>query len=211
MDPMETGFEERLSLIRKGDRRALTELLETFGPRVRERITPKIAGWLRASLDEDDVMQVTYLEAVTRIHLFTGGGASGFLAWLQRLAENNLIDAVRALEAAKRPDPRRKVAPRSGGDDSAIDLVELLGATYTTPSRDAANREAKSFLDTALAKLPPDYQRVLRLYDLQGRSVDEVAHEMGRSAGAVFMLRARAHDRLREALGSESQFFSVRS
>ena len=49
---------------------------------------------------------------------------------------------------------------------------------------------------------------MIRLYDLEGRPIAEVAAEMGRSSGAVHMLRARAHDRLRELLGPESAFFT---
>jgi len=86
--------------------------------------------------------------------------------------------------------------------------VELLGATYTTPSRAAARREADSFIEQALAKIPSDYADVIRLYDLEQRPIAEVAQHLGRTEGAVYMLRARAHDRLREALGTESMFFS---
>ncbi|MBX3363265.1 MAG: sigma-70 family RNA polymerase sigma factor [Phycisphaeraceae bacterium] len=207
----ESEFEEFLGRARGGDRASLMRLLEVFGAVVRERISQKIAPWMRTTLDEDDVMQVTYVEAVTRLGRFEGGGVKGFTAWLHRLAENNLIDAVRAMEAAKRPNPRKKVSPAAHADESHLGLVELLGATFTTPSRDAAKREAKGFLDAALSRLPPDYQRVIRLYDLQGRSIEEVCTEMGRSQGAVFMLRARAHDRLKETLGSESRFFSIPS
>jgi DNA-directed RNA polymerase specialized sigma24 family protein len=38
--------------------------------------------------------------------------------------------------------------------------------------------------------------------------VEEVAKGLGRSKGAVHMLRARAYDRLKELLGSTSLFFS---
>lgn len=190
-----------------GDRESLVRLLEEFGGVVRSRIAPKVKGAFQSSFDPDDVMQVTYLEAVTRFSRFEGGGASGFLAWLTRLAENNLRDAIRALEAAKRPNPHKRV--QQNRDESSLGLIELLGATYSTPSRVAATTEAKSFLDRALAKLPGDYEKVIRLYDLMGRSIAEVSQELGRSEGAVYMLRARAHDRLRELIGTESMFFTV--
>ncbi len=202
-------LEGLLRKARGGDRSALMSLLEHCGPRVRERIAPKIGGWLQAHLDADDVMQVTYLEVVLRLDKFTSGGVSGFMAWVTRLAENNLIDAVRALEASKRPSPRKQVsAARKPGGESYLGLVEMLGATYTTPSRDAAKEEAKGFLEIALEKLPPDYAKAIRMYDLEGCSIEEVGEALGRSQGAVYMLRARAHERLREAIGTESQFFS---
>jgi DNA-directed RNA polymerase specialized sigma24 family protein len=39
------------------------------------------------------------------------------------------------------------------------------------------------------------------MFDLEGRPVQQIASALQRSEGAVYMLRARAHDRLREILG----------
>ena len=207
------SIETLLEKARSGDRDALIGLLEANAGRVRARIGPKISPHLRSSIDEDDVMQVTYLEVVTRLDTFHGGGGSGFLAWMSRLAENNLIDAIRMLEADKRPNPRHRVGARGVDDDdsSAFALIDLIGVTVSTPSKDAAVREVREALSVVLAKLPPDYATVVRLYDLQGKSASEVAVELDRSEGAVYMLRARAHDRLRDLLPGESQFFSVGS
>jgi RNA polymerase sigma factor (sigma-70 family) len=192
-----------------GDEAALVRLLEVVGPVVRARIEPKMGRHVRASLEVDDLMQVTYIEAVTRIKGFTGGGAKGFLAWVSRIAENNLIDAARMIESAKRPDPRKRVTNRPG-EDSMVALVEAIGATYSTPSRVAARDELPGVFDRMLSQLPAAYAQVIRLYDLQGWSVKAVAEELGKSEGAVYMLRARAHDRLKEVMGSESRYFTPR-
>lgn len=93
-------------------------------------------------------------------------------------------------------------------EESFVALVEVLGATSTTPSRVAARDEAGELMRETLEQLPPDYARVITLYDLQGKAPSDVAQEMGRTQGAVFMLRARAHDRLKDLLGPESRFFS---
>ncbi len=192
----------------KGDQRSLVSLLEQLGPKVRAKLDGKITGPLQSSLDVDDVMQVTYLEACLRINRFRQGGVSGFFAWLSRMAENNLIDAVRALESAKRPGPSKRIVP-SNRQESMVAFVELLGATSTTPSRVVAKDEAAGHLDRALSSLPPDYEKVVRLYDIEGRSIGEIAGALGRSEGACWMLRARAHDRLREAIGPMGNFFST--
>lgn len=191
-----------------GDRAALADLLELIGPGVRERIVGRISRRWSSLLDADDVMQITYLEALLQIGQFSHGGPEGFRAWLTRLAEHNLIDAVRGLEAAKRPNPAQRVRAPAGAD-SMSELVGLLGATYTTPSRVAARGEANRFLDDALSRLPRDYERVIRMYDLDGVSIEQVAAQLGRSAGAVYMLRARAHDCLRQAMGTAANFFST--
>ncbi|USN99902.1 MAG: sigma-70 family RNA polymerase sigma factor [Phycisphaeraceae bacterium] len=210
MTPNEDMLGELLDRAQAGEREALIELLEAAAPRVRARIGPKISPHLRSSIDEDDVMQVTYLEVVTRFDTFHGGGSSGFIAWMARLAENNLIDAIRMLEAEKRPNPRNRVGAQAvAGEESTYALIDLIGVTVTTPSKAAVAGEIREALNNVLAKLPPDYATVIRLYDLKGKPASEVAAELGRSEGAIYMLRARAHDRLRELLPGESRFFSV--
>ncbi len=199
--------EQLLAQAIKGDRPALVKLLEQLGPITRARIEHKITPPWNAMLDADDVMQVTYMEVVTRLSTFRAGGASGFLAWLTRMAENNLIDAVRALESSRRPGPSKRITPVSPEDSSDM-FLQLIGITSATPSRDAATDEAGRYLEAALRALPPDYEKVVRMYDLEGKSITEVAAALGRSEGATWMLRARAHDRLREGLGGEERFFS---
>lgn len=203
-----TAAQDRLlDQAQAGDLDALVQLLEELGGGVRAIIEPKIGRKHRSVLSPDDVMQVTYMEAISRMPSFTGGGARGFLAWLIRIAENNLIDAVRGLEAAKRPNPSKRVDHRNQ-DDSMIAMVEAIGITVSTPSLAVAKVEVVTFIHEAVAKLPGDYARVITMYDLQGRAIEEVVQELGRSKGAVYMLRARAHEHLREVLGSESRFFT---
>lgn len=191
----------------QGDGEALSALLRRYGPHVRHRLHGKIAARWQAVLEVADVMQVTYLEAFLRIRQFRPDGTHSFVAWLHRIAENNVRDSIRALERAKRPDPRRRIE-RAPGDSSATALAEVLGCTTSTPSRRAGRREVGELVEAAIERLPADYATVIRLYDLQGQSAAEVARSMRRSVGAVYMLRARAHERLRDVLGSESKFFS---
>jgi RNA polymerase sigma-70 factor (ECF subfamily) len=190
-----------------GDTAALGVLLERHGPRVRRAVCGRIGKRWQAVLDADDVMQVTYLHACLHIDQLKERKTTSFTAWLTRIAENNLRDAISALERPKRPNPTKRIQSPPG-EDSYISLLELLGGSSHTPSRDAARCEAARLIDEALERLPEDYVTAVRLYDLEGRSAAEVATSMGRSVGAVHMLRARAHDRLRNLLGTASDFFS---
>ncbi len=106
-----------------------------------------------------------------------------FLAWLSRLAENNLIDAVRALESAKRPDPKKRVTGAANAEESAIQFIDMLSASGSTPSRVMGRGEAAGLLDLALRRLPPDYEKVVRLYDLAGKPRGDGGQELGRSEG----------------------------
>ncbi|MFO0835367.1 MAG: RNA polymerase sigma factor [Phycisphaerales bacterium] len=191
----------------RGDEKALAQLLKDITPQLRARVASKISPVWQGSLDADDVLQVTFVEAFLQIEGFTDRGEGSFLAWLSHIADNNLRDAIKALERAKRPDPRKQV--HAGGDDDAyVALVELLGYTSTTPSRAAARGEVHTALDAVLSQLPPAYEQVIRMLDLEGKAPAQAAEALGRTVGATHMLRARAHDRLRELLGSESRYFS---
>lgn len=203
-----TAVDEAIKKANAGDAEALTLLLRELGPRVRDRIVPKIGRQWAGLIEADDVMQVTYLETFVQFGRISIKDVQSFTAWLTRVAENNLRDAVRAFDRAKRPDPRKRVTGPVN-DESYIGLVEVLGVTTTTPSRQAARREAVSIMDQVLGKLPADYAKIVRLYDLECRPIEEVSRELGRSPGACYMLRARAHDALRDAMGTASQFFSV--
>jgi len=204
---MGVSVDQSMAQAMRGDKDALTALLLQYGPQVRSRLAGKMPARWQSMLDEDDVLQVTYLEAFLRIGQFSPaeddpGGS--FLAWLTRIAENNLRDAVKWLDRKKRPPP----TPGGDGLDAEQSLIETLTGGLPTPSRQVGHAELRALLAAALGELPPDYAEVIRLYDLAGCPIDEVAARLKRSTGAVFMLRARAHDRLQELLGSSSQYFS---
>ncbi|MCI0364074.1 MAG: sigma-70 family RNA polymerase sigma factor [Phycisphaerales bacterium] len=204
-----TAVDARIRAAVGGDADAMTELLSEHGPEVERSLS--IAREWRSVLEPADVMQVTYLEAFLEVRRYDPDRAEPFRAWLQRIAENNLRDAIRGLQRRKRPQPAKRVeAPVAA--DSSWELYAQLGVTTTTPSRYATAQERMTHLAAALEALPDDYGQVIRLYDLQGQPIAEVCRQMKRSTGAVHMLRARAHDRLRELLARElghSGAFSV--
>lgn len=199
--------QERLDRAIAGDEDALADALAEHAGALRVRLDPLVPARFRSVLEVDDILQITYLEAFLRIGTFTNNGPAAFFGWLSRVAENNLRDAIRELERQKRPQPQNRVA-LGNSEQSMCLLLEEIGATTTTPSRNAAAGEMKSALDHALAALPDDYALVIRQYDLEGRDAGDVAKALGRSEGAVYMLRARAHERLREHFSSGGQFFS---
>jgi len=97
-----------------GDTLALRALLERYGPQVRSRISGKISKRWQAVLDVDDVMQVTYLQACLHIDQLVERTPAAFAAWLTRIAENNLRDAISELERPKRPPPEKQVQTPAG-------------------------------------------------------------------------------------------------
>ena len=195
-------------LLRKavsGDADALSSLLKKHASSVRASISGQIPRKWQSVLSEDDVMQQTYADAFTDIEYFDPDNDGSFSGWLCRLAQCNLRDAIRMLKAVKRGGRQSRIELNDPAT-SAEALVNVLTAPGTSPSRYAAGREAESLLAHALGQLPPNYQLVVRMFDLEGHDIETIAQRLNRSPGAVYMLRARAHDRLRDIMGSRSNF-----
>lgn len=180
-----------------GDAEVLEQLLHEAAPEIRNRV--RIDPVWNRSLDVEDVLQVTWLEAFLRIGALEQRTWPGFLAWLRRIAENNLVDAVRALERGKRPDPRERHTHGPDGQSARTLLMSIAGEGVTVGSQ-AALAEELERMRAAIARLPRSYRTVIEEMDLAEVPVAEMAERLGKSTGAVHMLRSRAHDRLRELL-----------
>jgi RNA polymerase sigma factor (sigma-70 family) len=189
-----------------GDADALCVLLKKHAPNVRASLAGEIPTKWQSVLSEDDVMQQTYADAFTDIGNFDPEEDGSFSGWLCRLAQCNLRDAIRMLGAAKRGGQFRRVELDLA--ESTRLLVSMLTGSGMSPTGHAAEREAEALLAQAMAQLPPTYEIVVRTFDLEGCEVEVIARRLERSVGAVYMLRARAHDRLRKLLGATSNFFT---
>jgi RNA polymerase sigma-70 factor (sigma-E family) len=84
---------------------------------------------------------------------------------------------------------------RSAGEVPMADLPNTAG--------DADDADLRRILIAALATLPPKDRAVLVLRYLADRSAEDVAQDLGTSAGAVRVQAMRALAKLREALGAD--------
>lgn len=211
--------DQLLQRAKEGDGVATGKLLTRFEKELEKHVRQKMRPDLRGRIEPEDILQVTYLEAYLRITHFELRGPGSFVAWLKQIAMNNLRDAIIELE---KNDGKKRIRKAKSAEESTVDLIASLGLTLTTPSGDAFSGEISDVIDRALRNLPEDYRRVIELYDLAGLPVAEVVTAMTRkkkvageaktvygTEGAIYMLRRRALDRLRELLGSESAYFSA--
>lgn len=182
-----------------GDREAVTELIRQHANALQRRLSGKIDAKWQSVLSVDDVMQETFADVILCISQFEPRGEDSFLHWMTTIAMNNLRQAVRGLETAKRGGNRNRVVSE---EESYVCLFDQMGGTTTSPSGHATFAEARSALDSALAKMPEDYRTVISLYDLGGCSAEDVSEACGCSKGAMYMRRNRAHEMLRKLIGS---------
>ncbi|MDX2201003.1 MAG: sigma-70 family RNA polymerase sigma factor [Phycisphaerae bacterium] len=181
----------------------MAALLQRATPELRSQI--RIDRKWRHLLEPEDVLQVTFSEAFLALPKLRSKAEPEVLGWLRTIARNNLHDAVKALSAQRRTDGRRRLQPAPTTDET--DFFDQLRRVTTTPSREVAELEARAALKAAIAQLPSIYATVIQR-TLAECPIESIAHELGRSPGAIHMLRARACDWLREALRHHPAFFS---
>ncbi len=198
---MEADEDILIDRARGADEDALRELLRLHGPGLRKVLAGRIPRRLSSLLSEEDILQETYTEVYLGIAGFVPSGSGAFGAWLRRLARNNLTDAIRLLDAEKRGGGK---APLSLAREESLESLydQVLTGSGSTPSKHAMRNETLDLMQKAISGLPQVYRDVVQLYDLEHRSIAEVSEHLGRSQGATYLLRNRAHRRLAEILGS---------
>lgn len=193
--------ERLIAQAQAGSAEDLGRLLELYRNYLMVLARTRVDSALRPRIDASDVVQETYLEALRDFGQFEGKSERELVAWLRRILVRNIADLVRRHGAQAR-DWRRQQSLELALDRSSQAVHQALAAGISTPSVQAARREQSVLLADALARLPDDYRQVIILRHLERLSFPEIARRMGRTAGAIRMLWARALEKLRGQLES---------
>lgn len=187
-----------LAATRSGSKEALGQLLEASRCYLLLVAQKELDPDLRAKGGASDLVQQTFLEAQRDFAQFRGDSEDELLAWLRRLLLNNLANFTRHFRATGKRALDREVALEGGS--SGHGLASGLAAGSSTPSGQAVMNEQAQALQRALEHLPDDYRLILLLRYQEGRSFEEIAGLMHRSANAVRKLCLRAIDRIQKEL-----------
>lgn len=188
-----------------GDREALAELVAAAAPRVQSALGPEIPRRWQAMVSVEDILQEAVTDALVSIAHFRWRGPGSFAGWFSTVARNNLLNAIRLLEAAKRGGNLQRVVPGGRPDRSSYDsLLATIAGDGLTPSGESAQIERHQRLIEAIERLPEAHRTAIQLFDLEGVPASEVAERLGRSIGAMHMIRARAHRMLKELLDASA-------
>jgi len=163
----------------------------------------QVETWLRVKVDASDLVQQTMLEAHRDFDRFQGGSEGEWLAWLRKILSHNAADFVRHYRGTAKREARREVRFRDPADSRASGAPEPA-APIATPSQEFLQFENELRVTAAMGLLPPDYQEVILLRNLQRLPFNEVAKRMERSRPAVQMLWMRAIKKLQEVMGDPS-------
>ncbi|QDU67847.1 RNA polymerase sigma factor [Engelhardtia mirabilis] len=145
---------------------------------------------LRSRFEADDLAQEVWLRLLSRPGRVPAPdqGPSALWAYVRIVARNTVIDAVRALRAARRDGTEQRL---DRSQWSRHPWAELPGAG-PGPATMAAGFEAKERLVAAFRLLEPEHRRVIGLRQFEGLDARATAERMGRSEAAVHSLYRRA-------------------
>jgi RNA polymerase sigma-70 factor (ECF subfamily) len=185
-DPAEPPFDVagRLALVRTGDQRAARELVEHLYPLV-IRI---VRSHLPRRVAEEDLAQEIFLKMFSRLAQYQG--AVPFTHWVSRIAVTTCIDHLRAQK--RRPEFRW--ADLSESEADVLDAV--LTNERDVPANDAL--AATELVQKLLGQLKPDDQLVLRLLDLEQKTIAEIAALTGWNQSLIKVRAFRARRKLQK-------------
>lgn len=201
-DSASSQLEELIQRAQSGDADARNELFEKCRNYIGFLARSHVESWIQAKVDSSDLVQQTMLEAHTGFEKFNGTSEGEWLAWLKQILRHNATDYVRRFGTAKRKASREVAIGGFSESFRSFGPPELADGGES-PSQIIAKREQEIEIADALATLPPDYQEIIVLRNLQRLPFDEIAERMERSRPACQMLWMRALKRLQSVLTKE--------
>ena len=183
-----------VELAQKGDRKALSQLVNQYS----ERVYNLALRILRNREDAEDVLQETFLTVAQKLDTFDG--RSKFFTWLYRIATNASLMKLR----------KKKLVFQELNDESEYqDNIE--SRTFIDWSQDPSiniyNKEIKTKIDEAINKLSDIYRSVFVLRDIEELSIKETSQILDISEENVKIRLRRARQFLRDHL---SDYFEER-
>ena len=167
-----------------GDDEAFEELVR----RHKGAILRTAARFARNHAELEDLGQEAFLRAYRDLRSFRGDAPFGH--WLARIMVRVCYDALR-----KRRREERDVS------------LESLAAPVADPSTEngPSAQQARLILDRAMSRLKPEDRMVITLFELEDRTVREVAELTGWSETRVKVRAFRAREALKRSIGGDDE------
>ena len=143
--------------------------------------------------DAEDAVHDAFLRAF--LHIQTFDGRSAFSTWLTRIGINSALMLLR-----KKRNSREVTPARHNESESQWEATD----SAPNPEQEYAEQERLRLLRGAIAGLRPSIRRALEIHTLQGRSIEEMAAEIGISVCAAKGRLFHAKAALRRSLALRS-------
>jgi RNA polymerase sigma-70 factor (ECF subfamily) len=177
---------ELIAAARSGDEPAWRRLVELLYPTV----AGIIRNHLRRVADREDVAQEVFVKIFLKLGQYSGTRPLDH--WVARITLNTCHDWLRKLKA------RPQTSYSDLGDRQREILERTLAANQHDPDSDP--NLLHDLLDRLLATLKPREQIVIRLLDLEQRSVQDACHLTGWGASMIKVTAMRARRKLADRL-----------
>lgn len=171
--------------VAKGDQQAYAALMKRY----KTPVYHVILKMIRNVDDAEDLTIETFAKAFKNLHKFRKDFT--FSTWLFRIATNNTIDFIRK----KRLDTMS--LNTSFKDDNREAVIIDVQDRNLNPQEEAIKSQKIDLVRMFVAKLPPKYQRLVRLRYFDELSYLEIAKELRTPLGTI---KAQLH-RARELMG----------
>jgi RNA polymerase sigma-70 factor (ECF subfamily) len=167
---------------RGGSAEALNALYARCAGKLLPIIRLRMGKSLRSEVESRDILQAVLLKSFTRLEQFQGASGGSLMAWLARIAENEIRDRVDYRDAA-----RREAARRVPIDDAAGLPAPVRSALTQAILSERAERVLR-----AMESMPDAQRDIIALRQFEELTFPEIAARLGRSEDACRMAYARA-------------------
>jgi len=168
---------------RRGDERAAEELIVHLHP-VLARI---VHTHLPRRDAPEDLIQEILMKIFSRLHQYKADAPLAH--WASRLAVTTCLDRLRA----------QKIRPEIRVADLSVAEADVFErATLQNHTKDAGEAiAARDLVDKLLATLPAEERSLIRMVDMEGRSIEEISELTGWGLSKIKMrlFRSRGHIR----------------
>ena len=174
---------ELVQLAQSGTESAFEELVR----RHQQRVFALVNSILRQREDVEDVVQQVFLKVYVSIRKFDLRAA--FSTWLYKITVNECWDYLR----------KKKVRPlvyEADMSEENVSRLDGIASSDRPPESPSDRAETREMLRWMLEKLPEQDRRLLVLKEIEGFSVQELAHILGLNVNTVKVRLFRARGRL---------------
>ena len=185
-----TTQEFSLEALRAGDRAEFARVVDAYSAPI-YRLGLKMLG---SQQDAEDVLQNTFLNALT--HLKDFEGRSSLSTWLYRIASNEALMLIRRKKNTVNLDDFHSE------ETEDVPLPEVFVDWTALPEDELLSGEGKNALDAAVNKLPESLRMVFVLRDIEGVSIRDTAEILNLTETNVKTRLLRARMFLRERLST---------
>jgi RNA polymerase sigma-70 factor, ECF subfamily len=151
---------------------------------------------LKNRQEAEDEVQNSFFKAWQRLSTFQF--ESRFSTWLRSIVLNQSLMRFRAAR-------RAPLCPLESSSDHSFDSSPEHAIDEPSPEQTVVRDELLTLLRAETQKLPPLLREVLILRDLEEKSVEDIAAQLGITEAAVKSRLARARPMLRERMERHSR------